>query len=102
VNVAGGLLAAAAILSLVLGRWDILIGVTPGLVTVVAADLFAWRSNQTDEPRKWLDLSQMDDNGRTTYYYDDEDTLSASGAGDDERGLQSDLVEKDDEGNRPR
>lgn len=101
-NVVGGLLAAAAILSLVLGRWDILIGVTLGLVTVVAADLFACRSNQTDEPRKWPDLSHIDDTGRTTCYYDHEDTLSASGAGDNERGLQSDLVENDGEGNRPR
>lgn len=96
-----GLLVAAAIISLVLGRWDVLIGVALGLVAVLAADPFGWFNKQTDEPREWPDPSQTDDTDRTTYYYDDEDTHSASGAGDDGR-LQGDRIENDDDGSPPR
>jgi hypothetical protein len=82
--VVGGLLAAAAVLSLVLDRWDILVGVALGLVAVITADPFAWRNSQSDEPSKWPDLSKIDDTGRTTYYYDDDDTSPASGTADDQ------------------
>lgn len=59
-------------------------GVALGLVAFLAADPFAWRNNQTNEPRKWPDLSEIDDTRRTTYYYDDEDTRSTPGIGNDD------------------
>ncbi|MEG9250302.1 hypothetical protein V6S67_19605 [Arthrobacter sp. Soc17.1.1.1] len=80
--ISSALLAVAAILSLIPGRSDVRVGVALGLLAVIASDAFGWRSNQPKERKAWPDLTQTDDTGRTSYYYeDDEDILNAPSSG---------------------
>jgi len=67
-----GLLLAAALVSLVLDNWDVLIAVAIGLAFIVAGDLaFGWSRNYSEETERhrerWLGRKATE----PTYYYDE-------------------------------
>ncbi|WP_294570579.1 hypothetical protein [uncultured Arthrobacter sp.] len=72
--ISGGLLIAAAILSLILGNWDVLIGMTLALAMIAAGECASeWSYRYSEETEKHREKLIGKSTIQTTYYYDDDD-----------------------------
>lgn len=69
-----GLLIISALVSLVLGNWEVLIVVAMALASVVVGDLaWGWSSRYSEETEKYRERWLGKKTIKPTYYYDDGD-----------------------------